>query len=80
MFLSIRRAGVPTRVCVMITVAALAAAGLAALAAPAYAAATGGGGATLPYVEVQAENSSTNGTLIGTSAVYNTLPSEASYR
>src|SRR4051794_712962 len=44
------------------------------------AAATGGVGATLPYVEVQAENASTNGTLIGPSAAYNTLPGEASYR
>jgi hypothetical protein len=50
------------------------------LAGPASAAATGGSGATLPYVEVQAENSSTNGTTIGPSAVYNTLPAEASYR
>jgi hypothetical protein len=63
-----------------VTVAVLAAAGLAALAAPAFAAATGGVGATLPYVEVQAENSTTNGTLIGPSAVYNTLAAEASYR
>src|SRR4051794_6440714 len=44
------------------------------------AAATGGVGATLPYVEVQAENAATNGTLIGPSAAYNTLPGEASYR
>src|SRR3954451_22725820 len=44
------------------------------------AAATGGVGATLPYVEVQAENAGTNGTLIGPSAAYNTLPGEASYR
>ncbi|MFI5896566.1 choice-of-anchor D domain-containing protein [Actinoplanes sp. NPDC051513] len=43
-------------------------------------AATGGVGATLPYVEVQAENATTNGTIIGPSAAYNTLPSEASYR
>jgi hypothetical protein len=49
-------------------------------AGPAFAAATGGAGATLPYVEVQAENSATNGTVIGPSAVYNTLPAEASYR
>jgi len=80
MFLSIRHAGAPTRVCAMITVAALGAASLAVLGAPAYAAATGGVGATLPYVEVQAENSTTNGTLIGPSAVYNTLAAEASYR
>ena len=60
---------------------ALAAAGLVVLAAePASAAATGGVGATLPYVEVQAENASTNGTVIGPSADYNTLPAEASYR
>ncbi|WP_433380356.1 choice-of-anchor D domain-containing protein [Actinoplanes sp. CA-142083] len=49
-------------------------------ASPALAAATGGVGATLPYVEVQAENATTNGTIIGPSAAYNTLPSEASYR
>ncbi|GIM89612.1 choice-of-anchor D domain-containing protein [Paractinoplanes toevensis] len=49
-------------------------------AAPAQAAATGGSGATLPYVEVQAESSTTNGTLIGPSAAYNTLAAEASYR
>ena len=49
-------------------------------ASPAAAAATGGVGATLPYVEVQAENSATNGTIIGPSAAYNTLPAEASYR
>ena len=47
---------------------------------PALAAATGGVGATLPYVEVQAENATTNGTIIGPSAAYNTLPAEASYR
>src|ERR1051325_2119213 len=64
------------------TTTAAAAGGLMALAVadPAYAAATGGVGATLPYVEVQAENSSTNGTLIGPTAAYNTLPAEASYR
>src|ERR1044071_7194872 len=49
-------------------------------AAPALAAATGGVGATLPYVEVQAENSATNGTVIGPTAAYNTLAAEASYR
>ncbi|GAA3192420.1 choice-of-anchor D domain-containing protein [Dactylosporangium siamense] len=47
---------------------------------PASAAATGGVGATLPYVEVQAENASTNGSVIGPSAAYNTLAGEASYR
>jgi hypothetical protein len=49
-------------------------------ATAATAAATGGVGATLPYVEVQAENAATNGTVIGPSADYNTLPAEASYR
>ena len=49
-------------------------------AGPAFAAATGGVGATLPFVEVQAENSSTNGTVIGPTAAYNTLADEASYR
>jgi len=49
-------------------------------AAPASAAATGGVGATLPYVEVQAENATTNGTVIGPTADYNTLAAEASYR
>jgi hypothetical protein len=48
----------------------LAAVGVFALAVPPAAAAstaTGGVGATLPYVEVQAENSATNGTVIGPS-------------
>src|SRR6266540_4823588 len=59
----------------------LVAAGLVVLAAaPASAAATGGVGATLPYVEVQAEDSANNGTVIGPSADYNTLPAEASRR
>ncbi|MGC9665344.1 discoidin domain-containing protein [Planosporangium sp. 12N6] len=62
-----------------ITVPATTATAVAA-ATPTIAAATGGVGATLPYVEVQAENSATNGTIIGPSAVYGTLPAEASYR
>jgi hypothetical protein len=63
------------------TAAALVASGLSVLSStPAFAAATGGIGATLPYVEVQAENASTNGSLIGPSAAYNTLAAEASYR
>jgi hypothetical protein len=61
--------------------AALVATGLIVLqASPAQAAATGGVGATLPYVEVQAENSATTGTAIGPTANYNTLAAEASYR
>ncbi|GAA3121022.1 hypothetical protein GCM10010530_48820 [Kribbella aluminosa] len=60
---------------------ALVAASLSVLApTSAWAAASGGVGATLPYVEVQAENSSTTGTVIGPSADYNTLAAEASYR
>jgi hypothetical protein len=61
---------------------ALVASGIGALAAasPALAAATGGVGATLPYVEVQAENSATSGSVIGPSAAYGTLADEASYR
>ena len=69
------------RVGVLAACGALVAASLAVVAAvPAWAAASGGVGATLPYVEVQAENSSTNGTVIGPSADYNTLAAESSYR
>ncbi|HEV3357429.1 MAG TPA: choice-of-anchor D domain-containing protein [Pseudonocardiaceae bacterium] len=62
--------------------AALVAAGAATVAAlPASAAAaTGGSGATLPYVEVQAENSATNGTIIGPSYTQGQLADEASGR
>jgi hypothetical protein len=49
-------------------------------AGPANAAATGGPGASLPYVELQAENAATTGTIIGPSVAYGTLPDEASYR
>ena len=81
MLRSIRRAGRKTRVGALVAGGALVAAGVVVFAAnPAAAAATGGVGATLPYVEVQAENSSTNGTVIGPSADYGTLPAEASYR
>ncbi len=47
---------------------------------PAWAAATGGNGANLPYVEVQAENSATNGTVIGPSYTQGQLADEASGR
>ena len=71
MLRSIRRAGRKTRVGALVASTALVAAGVVVLAAsPAFAAATGGVGATLPYVEVQAENSATNGTVIGPSAAY----------
>jgi hypothetical protein len=61
--------------------AALVTGGLIALSATAaLAAATGGVGASLPYVEVQAENANTNGTIVGPSANYGTLAAEASYR
>ncbi|MBY8881912.1 choice-of-anchor D domain-containing protein [Actinacidiphila acidipaludis] len=60
---------------------ALLTAGVVALAAPqAMAAATGGTGASLPYVEVQAENSATNGTVIGPSWAAGQLADEAAYR
>jgi hypothetical protein len=59
----------------------LAAASVAAIAVqPASAAATGGSGASLPYVEVQAENSATNGTIIGPSYTQGQLADEASGR
>ncbi|MEY9839918.1 choice-of-anchor D domain-containing protein [Streptacidiphilus sp. EB103A] len=61
--------------------AMLAALSLVALAVqPAWAAATGGSGASLPYVEVQAENSATNGTVIGPSYAQGQLADEAAYR
>jgi hypothetical protein len=59
--------------------AALLAGGAGAVTAlpAAAAAATGGSGATLPYVEVQAENSATNGTVIGPSYTQGQLADEA---
>ncbi|MDT4914767.1 MAG: hypothetical protein QOC66_3895, partial [Pseudonocardiales bacterium] len=51
--------------------------------AAATAAASGGAGAPLPYVELQAENAATNGTILGPSASgvsYGTLQDEASFR
>ncbi len=62
--------------------ASLTAAGLAAVAVPSAAAATatGGSGASLPYAEVQAENSATNGTVIGPSYTQGQLADEASGR
>jgi hypothetical protein len=78
--MSIWYAGLRSRLGAIIS-SVLVAAGVVVLSAsPAAAAATGGVGATLPYVEVQAENSATNGSVIGPSAAYNTLPAEASYR
>ena len=67
---------------VLTTGAALVAAGISVLAAlPAQAAtATGGSGATLPYVEVQASGAATNGTVIGPSYTQGQLADEASYR
>jgi hypothetical protein len=76
-----RNAGRRRRLGAILAAAALVAAGVIVFSAgPALAAATGGVGATLPYVEVQAENSSNNGTVIGPTAAYNTLADEASYR
>ena len=62
------------------TTALLASGGALVAAAPAWAAATGGSGASLPYTEVQAENSATNGTVIGPSYTQGQLADEASYR
>ena len=52
----------------------------AALAPAPLAPAQGGAGASLPYVELQAENAATNGTIIGPSFIYDTLACEASGR
>jgi len=69
------------RVVALATGTGLLAGGVVALAVqPAWAAATGGSGASLPYVEVQAENSATNGTVIGPSYTQGQLADEASYR
>jgi hypothetical protein len=54
---------------------AIGGAGAAGAAAP-----TGGAGAPLPYVELQAENAATNGTVIGPSYTYGQLADEASGR
>jgi hypothetical protein len=78
--MSIRYPRLRSRLGVVVSGALVASGAAVVLAAPAAAAATGGVGATLPYVEVQAENSATNGTVIGPSAVYGTLPAEASFR
>ena len=43
-------------------------------------AATGGSGAPLPYVEIQAENASTTGTVLPVTYTYNTVGGEASGR
>ena len=52
----------------------------ASATATASAAATGGSGASLPYAEVQAENSATSGTVIGPSYTQGQLADEASGR
>jgi hypothetical protein len=53
---------------------------LALTAQPAFAAATGGSGADLPYSEVQAESSATNGSAIGPSYAAGQFADEASNR
>ncbi|GAA3149774.1 hypothetical protein GCM10010521_41570 [Streptomyces rameus] len=66
-----------------VSTALLAVVGVVALAVqPVWAAstATGGSGASLPYAEVQAENSATNDTPIGPSYTQGQLADEASYR
>ena len=79
MFQSIR--AVRRTLALAVSTASLVIAGVAAVAVPAAsAAATGGSGASLPYVEVQAENSATNGTVIGPSYTQGQLADEASGR
>src|ERR1700761_9637122 len=64
-----------------VSTVALAAAGVTAVAIqPAWAAATGGSGASLAYTEVQAESAATNGTVIGPSYTQGQLADEASGR
>ena len=91
MFQSVRKL---RRMLVMgVSAASLGAAGFAAMAsqpamasvqphpaAAAVATVTGGSGASLPYAEVQAENSATNGTVIGPSYTQGQLADEASGR
>ncbi|MEV6740628.1 discoidin domain-containing protein [Streptomyces sp. NPDC051104] len=60
--------------------ALLVATGILLTAPSAWAAATGGSGAALPYAEVQAENAATNGSAIGPSYTQGQLADEASYR
>ncbi|MEZ0068078.1 parallel beta-helix repeat protein [Streptacidiphilus sp. MAP12-20] len=62
------------------TLLAAAAVVVPAASQPAWAAATGGSGASLPYTEVQAESSATNGTVIGPSYTQGQLADEASGR
>ncbi len=65
----------------IITTLSLSIAGLAVVGVQsASAAATGGSGASLAYTEVQAENSATNGTVIGPSFTQTQLADEASGR
>ena len=64
-----------------VSTVSLAAAGIAAVTVqPALASAAGGSGASLPYAEVQAENSATGGTIIGPSYTQGQLADEASGR
>jgi hypothetical protein len=69
------------RLVLVIGAVSLSVVGLAVTGAQsASAAATGGSGANLPYAEVQAENSATNGTVIGPSYTQGQLADEASGR
>src|SRR6202789_1491593 len=79
MFQSIR--GLSRKLVLAFSAASLAVVGVVAVAAqPALAAATGGSGASLPYAQVQAESSATNGTVIGPSYTQGQLADEASGR
>ena len=59
---------------------ACAAYAIATLSAQGAIAATGGAGASLPYVEIQAENAATTGTVLPVTYTYNTVGGEASGR
>src|SRR4051812_4007952 len=78
-----RRSGIKALIAIAVVVGITGAAQGARTATGAALAATGGAGAPLPSVELQAENAATNGTVIGPSAsgvTYGTLQDEASFR
>ncbi|MDX6223191.1 MAG: hypothetical protein QOD91_2245, partial [Frankiales bacterium] len=79
--LSASRRSMGPRFTALLASTALAVSGLVALSpTPASAAATGGAGAALPYVELQAENAATNGSVVGPSYTQGVLADEASGR
>jgi hypothetical protein len=82
-FAWLRFFGVKTLLVIAVTVGLAGATQGARTASGAALAATGGAGAPLSYIELQAENAATTGTVIGPSAsgvTYGTLQDEASFR